>query len=486
MLSAVSAAAQRALLSVYSSAEVDAAVATKASLASPTFTGTPAAPTAAGGTNTTQVATTAFVTVQTLSSAAGGGNENIVAPMPTSRNTVDYNYINGATLIGAGSAQRIGYSGPYTAVGFGGGAPALLTTHYQRDNSTTSVNGQGYDQNVASFGPSIFGGGNCMVNAPASCTIGNFNGLIRWNNIGHNTIVGGDACLIAGSLAGRCTMITPTASVQYDSTHAGLFGGYNISQQLCNNSSVLEGGDVVEYNVDNSVAFGASLTLTDCNKTIVGGSTVTATNVTNGLIVAESSTIAAAGAAAMTNVFAVGSSMTIAHSPVMAFGTQAMSLDTAGLPQRIFSSGALHVNNYSQIVEVDGVKRVAGNVQTSFGLLLDRTADRKIYGTVEVMLTGMDRTTATLVGSCFARFKISIVNDADGGTDGVCRIWNDSATSATVLNIAADANGTLGLTGTMDIYINQSYLRLLTPIRVSSGSIEWHMSAKMSLANCQS
>ena len=33
----------------------------KANLASPTFTGTPAAPTAAAGTNTTQIATTAFV-----------------------------------------------------------------------------------------------------------------------------------------------------------------------------------------------------------------------------------------------------------------------------------------------------------------------------------------------------------------------------------------------------------------------------------------
>ena len=38
-----------------------ASSATKADLASPTFTGTPAAPTAAVGTNTTQIATTAFV-----------------------------------------------------------------------------------------------------------------------------------------------------------------------------------------------------------------------------------------------------------------------------------------------------------------------------------------------------------------------------------------------------------------------------------------
>ena len=45
----------------------------KAPLASPTFTGAPAAPTASSGTNTTQVATTAFV--QAAVSAAGGYND---------------------------------------------------------------------------------------------------------------------------------------------------------------------------------------------------------------------------------------------------------------------------------------------------------------------------------------------------------------------------------------------------------------------------
>lgn len=40
---------------------VNNAISTKANIASPTFTGTPAAPTAAAGTNTTQIATTAFV-----------------------------------------------------------------------------------------------------------------------------------------------------------------------------------------------------------------------------------------------------------------------------------------------------------------------------------------------------------------------------------------------------------------------------------------
>ena len=42
-------------------ADADAAIALKADIDSPTFTGTPAAPTAGAGTNTTQIATTAFV-----------------------------------------------------------------------------------------------------------------------------------------------------------------------------------------------------------------------------------------------------------------------------------------------------------------------------------------------------------------------------------------------------------------------------------------
>jgi len=41
---------------------ISTAIATKADIASPTFTGTPAAPTASSGTSTTQLATTAFVT----------------------------------------------------------------------------------------------------------------------------------------------------------------------------------------------------------------------------------------------------------------------------------------------------------------------------------------------------------------------------------------------------------------------------------------
>ena len=47
------------------------ALALKANLASPTFTGTPAAPTAAAGTSTTQIATTAFMTTAIANASVG-------------------------------------------------------------------------------------------------------------------------------------------------------------------------------------------------------------------------------------------------------------------------------------------------------------------------------------------------------------------------------------------------------------------------------
>ena len=59
--------------------DLNNALAAKAPLASPTFTGTPAAPTAAGGTNTTQVATTAFVqaAISSLVNAAPGALDTL-------------------------------------------------------------------------------------------------------------------------------------------------------------------------------------------------------------------------------------------------------------------------------------------------------------------------------------------------------------------------------------------------------------------------
>jgi hypothetical protein len=61
------------------STTVTNSIATKATTASPTFTGVPAAPTAVAGTNTTQLATTAFVAEASAAAASGGGSKEFIA-----------------------------------------------------------------------------------------------------------------------------------------------------------------------------------------------------------------------------------------------------------------------------------------------------------------------------------------------------------------------------------------------------------------------
>lgn len=70
---------------------IDAAIALKAPLASPTFTGTPAAPTAAQGTNTTQLATTAFVVAEVAASGGSGRTEISRSTVSSGQSSVEFN-----------------------------------------------------------------------------------------------------------------------------------------------------------------------------------------------------------------------------------------------------------------------------------------------------------------------------------------------------------------------------------------------------------
>ena len=66
---------------------ISGAISSKSDIASPTFTGTPAAPTASAGTSTTQIATTAFVTAA-LSAAYPVGSIYINATSSSNPNTL--------------------------------------------------------------------------------------------------------------------------------------------------------------------------------------------------------------------------------------------------------------------------------------------------------------------------------------------------------------------------------------------------------------
>lgn len=80
----------------------------KANLASPTFTGTPAAPTAADGTDTTQIATTAFVM------ANGGMAEYKTAQPTTDVAEVVFTGLNGCRVVDMSWAFHGGSGGTYT------------------------------------------------------------------------------------------------------------------------------------------------------------------------------------------------------------------------------------------------------------------------------------------------------------------------------------------------------------------------------------
>jgi len=109
------------------------AIATKADLASPTFTGTPLAPTASTSTSTTQLATTAFV--QAVAQTLFPVGAIYTATVST----------NPATLLGFGTwtafgAGRtiIGNGGGYSAGATGGSADAITVSHTHTATSTVT------------------------------------------------------------------------------------------------------------------------------------------------------------------------------------------------------------------------------------------------------------------------------------------------------------------------------------------------------------
>jgi hypothetical protein len=112
-----------------SAASVSTAFATKANIASPAFTGVPTAPTASAGTNTTQLATTAFVTTA-LQAVYPVGSIYINAGVTT----------NPATLLGFGTWTAFGAG--RVMVGLNGGdalyGSALEETGGSKDAAVVS------------------------------------------------------------------------------------------------------------------------------------------------------------------------------------------------------------------------------------------------------------------------------------------------------------------------------------------------------------
>jgi len=120
---------------------ISTAIATKADLASPTFTGTPAAPTASSGTSTTQLATTAFVAAAVTASLAAAYPVGTIYTAVVSTNP--------GTLLGFGTWTAFGTgrvlvgidtsdAGLATAEQTGGSKNAINVSHTHTATSTVT------------------------------------------------------------------------------------------------------------------------------------------------------------------------------------------------------------------------------------------------------------------------------------------------------------------------------------------------------------
>lgn len=152
------------------------AISTKADIASPTFTGTPLAPTATSGTNTTQIATTAFV--QTATTAA------IQALYPVGSIYINAtSSTNPGTLLGFGTwtafgAGRVmvgldaGNAAFDTAEETGGSADAVVVSH----THTASVTDPGHTHTLSPSNRQVY-------NSSVSGTAGLAGGGEQFNQL---------------------------------------------------------------------------------------------------------------------------------------------------------------------------------------------------------------------------------------------------------------------------------------------------------------
>lgn len=119
--------------------EIEDALGTKAALASPTFTGTPSGPTATGGTNTTQFATTAFVQ-SALSSGRNVGEIKMCGKSAA---------LTGTLLCDGAAYSRTTYADLFAAIGtawgVGDGATTFNVPDFRGEFPRGWDNGRGVD-----------------------------------------------------------------------------------------------------------------------------------------------------------------------------------------------------------------------------------------------------------------------------------------------------------------------------------------------------
>lgn len=148
------------------------AISSKADSASPAFTGTPTAPTAPAGNNSTQLATTAFVFQNSVPIGAilmwGGSILSLPQGYALCDGTAGTPDLRNRFIVGSGSTYSTGSTG--------GSADAVVVSH----NHTTQVTDPGHTHNMQTFlvegGPDVLVAGN-FANQGTFTTFPNLTGI---------------------------------------------------------------------------------------------------------------------------------------------------------------------------------------------------------------------------------------------------------------------------------------------------------------------
>lgn len=170
---------------------ISSAIASKADVNSPSLTGSPTAPTATAGSNTTQIATTAFATAAAAAAFPSGGIimwSGLISAIPSgwyfcngSNSTPDLRdrFIIGASA-DSGGVAKTNITASYTQTG--GTKDAIVVSHTHTATSTSTVTDPGHTHTSSSNGaPNGGGAGACFSsgqgNTPGQTTLSNTTGI---------------------------------------------------------------------------------------------------------------------------------------------------------------------------------------------------------------------------------------------------------------------------------------------------------------------
>lgn len=219
---------------------VSAAISSKADLASPTFTGTPAAPTAGSGTNTTQLATTAFV--QTAIGSISSGVTSVASGTDITVTGTGPGPFTGAVTVAAG-ANLATLNGTQTF----NGAKTF--------SSSASFSGTTSFSSTATFSSDVFyntgnSAGNNFVMGYATIPSISWNMFVQGQS-GHPGVVFQGT----GSGGQSILAITGNGATSYiDFVYGSVSGGYSATGQITTNGSTTTYGTSSDYRLKENVA----------------------------------------------------------------------------------------------------------------------------------------------------------------------------------------------------------------------------------------